>query len=279
MNNKGMTLLEILVAISIIAVVAIGIGYVSIIAKSNTVAHKAGTESLEMVSSLSEWIYTQAACQSSLVGKTLPTAATDIEFNGYQGFGIFSNTAIKTGLIVNNNLRVVKLKILTKPASPTAPYNYNSQSLTKKIAQIEIETEVTIPNSTGRSQRSRTIELPVLVDGTDVIRYCLSELSGEQSCILNGGMFDSATGKCQTNSNCNITGSYQVAQASPLGHGFFYSDVPNQITGTTSCPVNSTSQKVGESPHRSFRTYSCGKKCSSPIWDWIDYYVCIRCNN
>lgn len=273
-----MTIIETLIAISIISIVAIGIGYVSMITKSNTVAQKAGTESLELISSVSDWIYTQAACQSSLVTKTLPVAAEAFEMNGYQGFGIFSTTPIKAGLVVNNNLRIGKLTIATKAGTPATNYNYNSQSLTKKIAQIEIETELTIPNNGDRGQRVRVLEIPVLVDGANVIRYCLSELTGEQSCSLNGGFYDAGTGKCRANTNCVIGGSYQLAQASPMGHGFFYSDVPNQVTGTTSCPAGTTTQKVGESPHRTFRTYSCGKKCDAPVYDWIDYYVCIRCN-
>ncbi|OYZ18094.1 MAG: hypothetical protein B7Y39_14095 [Bdellovibrio sp. 28-41-41] len=174
-----MTLIETLVAISIAAMVAIGIGYISMIAKSNTVAQKAGTEGLEVVSSISDWIYTQAACNSSLVTKTLPVAQTDLELNGYQGFGIFSSTPIKVGLVINNNLRIEKLTMGLKPGSPATNYNYNAQSLTKKIAQIEIETEVTVPNNSDRAQLRRTLELPVLVDGGDVIRYCLSELTGE----------------------------------------------------------------------------------------------------
>lgn len=273
-----MTLIETLVAISIAAMVAIGIGYVSMIAKSNTIAQKAGTEGLEVVSSISDWIYSQAACNSSLVTKTLSAAQTNLELNGYQGFGVFSSTPIKAGLVINNNLRIEKLTMGLKPGSPATNYNYNAQSLTKKIAQIEIETEVTVPNNSDRAQRRRTLELPVLVDGGDVIRYCLSELTGEQACTLNGSQYDAGTGKCLTNANCVIGGSYQLARANPMGYGFFYADVPNQITGATTCPAGSTTQKVGESPHRTFRTYSCGKKCSAPIFDWIDYYVCIRCN-
>gem|GEM_PF-4900004 len=278
MNNRGMTIIETLIAISIVSMVAIGIGYVSMITKSNTVAQKAGTESVELISSVSDWLYTQAACQSSLVTKTLPAAAAPLELNGYQGFGIFSTMPIKAGLVVNNNLRIEKLNIVAKAGTPATNYKYNSQSLTKKVAQIEIETQLTVPNNPDRAQRVRILEIPVLVDGTDVIRYCLSELTGEQSCSLNGGQYNNVTGKCQANTNCVIGGSYQVAQAAPLGYGFFYSNVPNQITATTSCPAGSTTQQVGESPHRSFRTYSCGKKCEAPIFDWIEYYVCIRCN-
>tara|TARA_B110001454_G_scaffold219179_1_gene250850 strand:- start:142916 stop:143752 length:837 start_codon:yes stop_codon:yes gene_type:complete len=278
LNNKGMTLVETLIAIGIAAVVAIGIGYVSMVAKSSTIAQKAGTESIEVVSSLSDWIYTQAACKSSFVTKPLTAAQTDLELNGYQGFGIFSSTPIKVGLVINNNLRIEKLTMGTKPGSPATSYNYNAQALTKKIAQIEIETEVTVPNNSDRAQRKRVLELPVLVDGGNIIRYCLSELTGEQACTLNGSQYDAGTGKCLTNVNCIIGGSYQVARAEPMGHGFFYSDVPNQVTGATTCPAGSTTQKVGESPHRWFRNYSCGKKCEAPIYDWIDYYVCIRCN-
>lgn len=273
-----MTIIETLIAISIVGMVAIGIGYVSMIAKSNTVAHKAETESVELISSISHWLYTQAGCKSSLVGKTLPTTTVPLELNEYEGFGIFSTTPVKAGLVVNNNLRIKKLDIVAKTGIPATNFNYNAQSLTKKIAQIEIETEVTIPNNSDRAQRERVVEIPVLVDGADVIRYCLSELTGEQACALNGGRYDSATGKCIGNANCIIEGSYQLARAAPAGYGFFYSNVPNQITSTTSCPAGSTTQQVGESPHRSFRTYSCGKKCSAPIYDWIEYYVCIRCN-
>lgn len=279
--NKGMTLIEVLIAISIIGIVSIGIGYMTVVTKTNTVGQKVSTESVELITSLADWIYTQAACRSSLMGKSLTAAPVDLELNGYQGFGIFSGTTIKTGLEINNNFKIETLKMMEKNVglvSPASDYQYNAVNLIKKIAQIDISIQANIPGSTSRSLKMRTLEVPVLVTSANVIQYCLSELSQEQACALNGGSVDS-TGKCATTSNCLISGSYQVAIESPSGYGSSgaYSDVPNQITGATSCPPGSTDQISGESPHTSW-VYTCGKKCPSvTIYEWIEYHVCIRC--
>lgn len=71
-SRKGLSLVEVLIAAAILGIVAVAISSVSVYLKSNTQQYLATSESTEFVRSLSNWMLTTDACQSSLVGQALP---------------------------------------------------------------------------------------------------------------------------------------------------------------------------------------------------------------
>lgn len=278
-STKGLSLVEVLVASAILGVVAVAISSVAGYLKNNTQQYLSASESSEFVRSLSTWVLTTDACQSSLVGLALPTAPTPLILNGYKGFGAQSSVPIQTGSTISLQLRVSNLNFSDKDPSLATPFRYNGINLQRRVALIDLTTETVVEPSAPRQLRANRIEIPVLVDAGQIIRYCLGDMNLVQACAATGGTVNPVTGQCLTQTSCEITGSYAVAASNPPAHCCGFGNDPNPVTGAPSCPPGSSPQKVGQTSPVSWRTYSCGKKCSAPIDDWKEFYVCLRCGN
>lgn len=278
-SRRGLSLVEVLIAIAILGIIATAISSVTTSLKNYTQQFLTLSESSEFVKSLSNWMLTTDACQSSFVGQTLPATPTSLILNGYKGFGAQTSVAIQTGSIITPQLRVKKLTYYDKDPTLSTPFVYNQVNLQRKVAIISLSTETLVEPSAPRQLRTQNIELPVLVDATQTIQYCLGDLNLAQACAASGGAVNPVTGQCLTKVSCEVTGTYSLAVSSPATYCCGFANDPNPTTGTASCPPGSTAQKVGQQNPVSWRTYSCGKKCSAPISDWKDFYVCLRCGN
>jgi len=278
-SRKGLSLVEVLIAAAILGIVAVAISSVSVYLKSNTQQYLATSESTEFVRSLSNWMLTTDACQSSLVGQALPATSTPLVLNGYKGFGAQASTPIQTGSAISLQLRVNSLTYFDKDPSLATPFMYNGVNLSRRIAIISLSTETVVEPSAPRQLKTQNIELPVLVDGTNTIQFCLSDMNQAQACAAQGGAVNPITGQCLTQTSCEITGSYSQPVSNPASECCGFSPDANPVTGGPSCPAGSSAQKVGQTNPVSWRTYSCGKKCSAPIDDWKEFYVCLRCGN
>lgn len=215
------------------------------------------------------------ACRAGLASDT----STPLVLNGYKGFGAQASTPIQTGSAISLQLRVNSLTYFDKDPSLATPFMYNGVNLSRRIAIISLSTETVVEPSAPRQLKTQNIELPVLVDGTNTIQFCLSDMNQAQACAAQGGAVNPITGQCLTQTSCEITGSYSQPVSNPASECCGFSPDANPVTGGPSCPAGSSAQKVGQTNPVSWRTYSCGKKCSAPIDDWKEFYVCLRCGN
>jgi len=186
-SRRGLSLVEVLIASAILGIIAVAISSVTVSLKNNTQQFLTASESGDFVKSLSTWMLTTDACQSSFVGRALPVASTALTLNGYKGFGAQTTLAIQAGSAITSQLRVKELNFLDKDPALATPFIYNGVNLRRKVAVISLSTETLIDPGLPYQLRTQNIELPVLVDATETIRYCLGDMNLAQACAASGG--------------------------------------------------------------------------------------------
>ena len=281
-NQRGFTLTEVLLSVSLMALVAIGVGAIvldSFKQIQNAITRGASTE---FADSFLKWLHTSNGCVAALQGKVLPVLDTPLSVNG---FGVIASQlpltatppVITSGLVINPQLSIKSLTFKEK-SGLLGPIRYNGIDLNQKVVQINLQMQ---PNTLNQPQsvRENIIEISVSVDASKIIQFCNVELSQEQICMAQNSKWDPVIGQCVPVEACTIMGRFARAKSNPASQCCFHYSIPwqNHITGNATCPAGSVEQFIGEKYNGNSRTYSCGKKCTAPIQDWEDFYVCLKC--
>jgi len=297
-NNRGFTLVEVLISAALAILVALGVGAIireSFKQTQNTITRGISTE---FADSFTKWLHTSSGCVAALQGQALPLSEMNLTVNGFGALtGALAvlpgatNTnggvsqiptappalPITSGTQINPQLLVKSLTFKEKPGL-SGTVRYNGVDLKQKVVQINLQMQTNTMNE-PQVVRENVIELPVTVDAGNVVQFCNVELSQEQICMASGAHWDPTSGQCLQVESCTIEGRFARAKSNPASQCCEHYTNPwqNHITGTDSCPAGSVEQQIGEKYYGNSRTYSCGKKCTANIDDWEDFYVCLKC--
>lgn len=282
-NQRGFTLTEVLLSVSLMALVAIGVGAImldSFKQIQNAITRGASTE---FADSFLKWLHTSNGCVAALQGKVLPNLETPLSV---YGFGVITSQlpvtstapVIASGLVINPQLSIKSLTFKEKSGPVGQPIRYNGIDLNQKVVQISLQMQTNTLNQ-PQSIRENIIEISVSVDASKIIQFCNVELSQEQICMAQNSKWDPVIGQCVPVEACTIMGRFARAKSNPASQCCAHYSNPwkNHITLNSTCPAGSVEQFIGEKYNGNSRTYSCGKKCTAPIKDWEDFYVCLKC--
>lgn len=282
-KNYGYTLIEVLIATALIAIMVLGIAEITreLFKQSNQTIARG--ESEEFADALSHWLHTTIGCASTFQGKLLTPEATPLTIQGFEGYtpqgssSVTTPTSLYAGVNLSPQLQIKALTYREK-AGVAGTIHYNGQDLVQKIIQVSVQLQTTTM-SQPHDIREKIIELPAAVDGSNNIQFCAVELDQIQVCMAIGARWDPTQGQCVQVDSCVVQGRFARARSNPPDQCCYHYSDPwaNQYTGTDSCPPGSTEQMIGEKYYGDTRTYSCGKKCTANIQDWEDFYVCLKC--
>ncbi len=281
-NQRGFTLTEVLLSAGLMALVAIGVGAIMLDSFKQTQNAITRGASTEFADSFLKWLHTSNGCVAALQGKVLPNLETPLSVNGFGAIAsqlpvTATPPVIASGLVINPQLSIKSLTFKEKPGL-VGPIRYNGIDLNQKVVQISLQMQTNTLNQ-PQSVRENIIEISVAVNPGQVIQFCNVELSQEQICMAQNSKWDPVIGQCVPVEACTIMGRFARAKSNPASQCCAHYSFPwkNHITLNSTCPVGSVEQFIGEKYNGNSRTYSCGKKCTAPIQDWEDFYVCLKC--
>jgi hypothetical protein len=234
-----------------------------------------------------------------VVGKTLfksslrtylhsPLGCEDLKVSNGGG-GFFTNTPTDITLTKWNyqgypsihggtNLTHFDLELLTaqfEPLNNSAKVtslleNGSKQDLNKST--IVVRARVTV----GKRTYNHIYNVPVLATPAGEIAFCDDEMTVAEACASAKGIYNPVTRACDLSEGCLIRDTYSIITCNyatcdtRLGVAKM-----NKYTGGQSCPANSTAVQTHGTTWAS--TASCGKKCTIPINNEMQWFSCMAC--
>jgi prepilin-type N-terminal cleavage/methylation domain-containing protein len=304
LNNRGFSLVEIIVAMGLIAIVAVGsVSLMTMDSKSEKVVDKrSGT--MMFLGGIGKYFNTGFGC-AELIGETVEAFNTDFTIDNYDGFGA-NDGGVGTAQTIDPGFEILKefsiiesLQFRRKPpyvpALPEVPIPaLLVDKFVDQVAKKEQILQIAIGvRSAARGKklinplvdgnvRQYFFEIPVVTNTLNVIESCSVGMSPDEICSALQLVHNPATGLCQAGAGgaCIFKGTYITMSCNSGVHPCDPSwtvapTMDNPFTGAASCPINSTAVQTGN--YQSERPVSCGKKCSVNVITTENYYTCLDC--
>lgn len=283
-RNQGFTIVEVLIAVAILGLVAVGASTVmtDIFKTQSLIVDR--DEANEFAASLSRFLNGDSSCSSALDNTLFPVdvaaasqseTGTPIKITGYSGYGVAASSNLEVGTQVGRRLRIKVIDMKNKGVPPQDVVS-GAATFKRYVAQIRLQFE---QNSEGswKALPPRFYEIPVLVDAAGAIKRCQVDLMIDDACRAIGSQYDAASGTCLPTTQCQMKGTFVSAVCSPA-YGGCNPGVMNPLTGSASCPAGVTASHTGHMSS-TFQVPS-GQKKVPPInvTQSIDFYVCMQCN-
>jgi hypothetical protein len=154
------------------------------------------------------------------------------------------------------------------PVQIDIPGGGSTVSVKRYISRIRLQ----LGHVNGTFYRARIFEVPVLVDSTNKVVACNSQLSLSDACQALGFVWDTTT----TPPSCKPAGACMTAGTFTTGAGGLLSGAAcvskNPVTDDCSCPADYTTVAAGAINIQR----NCKKGCDSFRYNVV--YQCYRCN-
>lgn len=291
-DQKGFSLVEILVSVALISVIAFGSFSLMKMEVKTEKSQEKNTDTRIFISGLSRYFNSGMGCQE-LVGVTLDNAFGNFVINNYDGFGtkdggVGVSEPITAGFnVLENYSQVASVQFRRKPGTPSI--DKFVEGVAKKEQTIQISIQIREADRGAKlvaagdgSLKRYFFEFPVITDTADVLESCSVGMTPEEICDSLRLAYDPNDGICRAvgGSSCVFRGSYIDVSCAPGGYACAPSFgggtvVDNPFTGGQSCPANSSRVKTGN--YSSSRNVSCGKKCTVTVTTTEEYYSCLDC--
>jgi type II secretory pathway pseudopilin PulG len=236
-SKNGFTIVEVLVAFGLLSLLGlVAAGLFQMMTKQQSSIQDKGASG-EILTSLSQYLLSDLACQNEYVNKTIPAIGGTASFsvNSFKGLGTVGT--LSEGSQINETTGT-PFKILKFEISTPAGQTFKPTSNNLFYAQVEIRLQMGKGNLT---YAPRILSVPVLVDSTNKIKKCQLAITADQFCSGIGGTYNAANNNCDFNSQCLLMGTY--IQFTPSGDASAFTgprasaaDINNPMTGSPSCP-------------------------------------------
>lgn len=288
MNQRGLTLVEVLLAVGIIAVVSLGAGSLLQILTASQVKLNQEIESDTFISELSGYLRKDTVCKQIFAGKTYPSVSTPQNLlipmgtAGYRGYGSRQTVAnMGAGYKPSDKLTIDQLQLVGNNDVNVLLEAKTSDDIPLRTRSAAIS--ITYTQQIGPKKESKSINIPlklIIRSDNNLITTCTSvEHTTATLCNTIDG-HPSGPG-CHTTSECRSYGAYIHKQCSDgktackkLNPQANYTNI---FTGASSCPSNSYPIQTGKSEAVYSHHASCGKKCSYAVTTQELYVSCIKC--
>lgn len=200
-NSKGFTILEVMIAASLMSIVALGIGSVMVTGGKGQKQLQAQDDARVLVSDMTSMLMDASACANTFAGMNPVTGAviTDIKNSTTAGAGARYTVNGKYG---NNSLILNGMTFGGAGNSTRYPTRakYTSTTATTGTALLEIDwlQTGTRANQAGSQHLYRFVLINVTIDGSNIITACAATTSGivsagsSQWIDTTGGIYYSA---------------------------------------------------------------------------------------
>lgn len=297
-NTRGVSLIELLVASGILALVAAGVaaGIFSVISSQSAITHR--MDGTEFVGSLARSLTEKTACHSFLNGKqvNMGTNWVPLRIENYRGFGDKIGVPLEAGYVVSGTagsptLRVAGLFWRIKPNSSAVDFaetvrrpdgTVQVTHLIKTQMQLRVELEVRDPRVNRMEKLPvRYVEFMVVRRAdNNVITACEGTPSFTDNCAVLGTKADANMTNCMPDGqSCQLSGSYARSWCDRYDYRCRAQEqVPNRVNPFTngySCPSGST--PAASFVHSWVSEEKAGKKWSVPVTNYVEVYICITC--
>ncbi|MBT7608327.1 MAG: prepilin-type N-terminal cleavage/methylation domain-containing protein [Bacteriovoracaceae bacterium] len=289
MNNKGFTLVEILVGASLMGLVSIA--SLSMLQNSqNADKHfDKKSDSILFLSSFGQYLLSQEGC-SQFINDTPTTAYQIKEINAYKGFGSSINplNPIRAGYILKrNHVEVESFEYRFKDDAVMVSKIIDGDMKRQQVLQIRLRVRISQKEKTlddgNHRINEKFYEVPVLTNEADQIESCNINLTQAQICDTLSLIYVPATESCEPDpgaTSCLVKGSYATISCSPAGYSCNTSfggngDNPFLSPPAQNCGAGETAYRTGY--RQSSYTVGCGKKCTMRIYRYETFYTCMIC--
>lgn len=287
LDQRGYSLLEILMALGVLAILSLGVA----VSVSQVFFVQKQVSSIDSGDNFSaaffQHLTVSSNCEEAVKNKTLPSGngEVDLSVSTFRGLLPNSTMGIKEGSEVDRGLFVNRLFAKIKPGiAQGEKFQVGADPVNdiylRSTLQVFLRLERRDPN-TGASHTlpDRILEIPVLAqqNSPGVMRKCMLESDGRDSCLVMGGSYNN--GKCIFPGECKVHGTFIKTTCSdpnlPCDPEYVGADRNNAITGGASCPAGSCPTQSGRfSITRSVQT---GKKSWKDITVVENFYICMAC--
>ncbi len=278
---SGFTLVEVLVAAGILSVVLLGVSSAIYYASKSQQNQQTKIESNDMFAGFAKYLLSRDGCEATFRTRVLPAADTNFSVTGFGGFG--RNTSpISSGYVIDQKLRVTRLTWSQKAAAAATTVGVTTTPLTRKVARITFQYALTEAGSTqARNLKSRIIDIPVLVNGANVVQACDLDLTNQSMCQSIGMQWNAGASACEPNASCESKGNYIVYDwgGDPEAREPQKNAVRNPLTNAFSCPAGSTAIRTYIDTWNNSVTLATGKKTNETFTAVMqeEYFTCLDC--
>ncbi|HRO67652.1 MAG TPA: prepilin-type N-terminal cleavage/methylation domain-containing protein [Pseudobdellovibrionaceae bacterium] len=277
-NDRGFSLVEVLMALGVLAMVTLGVG----VAVSSLMTQQQRVVTSDIGDNFSaaffQHLLVPSNCTAAINGRGLPAGAGGAAFtvSSYRGFQDLAANIVQAGAQVDRGLFVSSLTIRQKPGTSGQIIQIGDVQRDRRIAQVILKLERRIPNEPARPYQDRILEIPVLLSG-GAMEACQLESDAEDLCLALGGTYQND--ECIPPAQCSMKGTYIQTTCSDNSYGcapeYQGADRNNSFTKTESCPAGSCPTQSGR--FNITRSVKTGKKSSKDITVYENFYICMSC--
>lgn len=290
-NARGITLIELLVAVGLMVLVGSGvaIAILQVLSSQNEIGKK--FDASEFVASLARSMNDRASCRTSLTGKVIPanTEFTKFTLTGYKGFGDSASEPLKDGFVLAGTAASPQIVItdlswrLKENILPASIFNLTFDGKTEGYFKAPMQLRigiVTYVNGHPTPLPPRYVDYSVLAKASDrSITDCDGHPSVADTCKMIGSEIQS-DGTCKISTEgCSIRGSYVRSFCSPSGYTCRAANsAPSRVHPETkdySCPKGST--PFSSFNHTWVSEEPTGKKSDVDVTNTVQAYMCMSC--
>ncbi len=286
MGKKGFSLVELIIAAALTALVLFSVSAVIFNLTRSQVYIGENLIATEFVSSLSKYLNTKEGCAASLINLSLPTStATPVTINNYMGHGAPTPMSLSSGVMLTNKLKIDSLTIKDKGITPYDT-TINGIGYRRNMAQIQIKLSIDL--QAGSIPVDRIIEIPVLTrisPASGTIDVCGLEAPTAEICAAMGGTF-TAPATCTPVNSCRFMGisfgcwPYTACTGAnfPSAQKFTLASEAQAVSPPASaCPKGGVPTSTGQSSY-SFVSSPCDKYGACTTYpNSAFFYICLLC--
>ncbi len=286
-NNKGLSLIEVLVALGIFSVLSLAV--------AASVIHLFGLQKQVVTSDVGDnfssaffqHLLVPANCEAIIKNKTLPSGNSelDLDITTYQSMMPGASGGVKAGTIVDRGLSVNRVFARRKTGVPDGDLVQLGSSPTndtyrRYTLQVILRLQRDDPKGgTPHTLPDRILEVPVLARAASPTQMfaCMLESGAEEACLSLGGTY--VSGKCDFPAECKVHGTFIKTNCDDPGvkcdPEYVGPDRNNPITGKENCPAGSCPTQSGR--FTIVRSVQTGKKSWKDVKVTENFYICMSC--
>ncbi|QDK46457.1 hypothetical protein DOM22_15440 [Bdellovibrio sp. ZAP7] len=217
MKHNGFSIIELLAAIALVALVTLGLATVLKISKdSNALAANKLSES-DLMNNTMVSIYTRKSCDASFKGRTLDEKGVLLVDNVQDGNGA---EIIKNGMKLEQEKHSVKSLRLFATEESWKDFKDHTFTSPDEVVPLNANLEIVFDRPHKElihETKSQTISFPISVNQAGLISQCNGGDGNnyqdvlKSACLGFGGLFDAKTGQCTASQDCS-----QVSANAPV---------------------------------------------------------------
>ncbi len=209
MKQNGFTIVELMTAIALVALVTLGLATVLKITNDSNVIAANKLSEADLMNNTMVSIFTRKSCDASFKGRVLDDKGVLTVDNVQDGNGA---DIIKNGMVLDQENHSVKSLRLYATEESWADYLGHTFASPDEVIPLQANLEIVFnrPHKDSLHEaKSQTISFPVSIDKNRTISQCNGgdgsnyQDALKSACLSFGGVFDSKTSQCSATQDCS----------------------------------------------------------------------------